>query len=215
VPCSQCEGIEKQFDPREARRKLAEYHRHGPTGTTKRLIDALRAAGVEGARLLDIGGGVGAVTLALLEAGAAEATHVDASRAYIDVAREEAARHGLVERVTYRHGDFVALAEEVPEADIVTLDRVICCYHDMPALMGRALDKARAAVGLVYPRDRWWMRAAVWLLNLGLAVMRDPFRGFVHRERDLEAVVRAHGFTPRFRSYTLVWQVAVYSRAHH
>ncbi|MGZ8690915.1 MAG: class I SAM-dependent methyltransferase, partial [Aeromicrobium sp.] len=45
--------------------------------------------------VLDIGGGVGAVHHELLHSGAATAVDVDASRAYIAVAREEAERQGL------------------------------------------------------------------------------------------------------------------------
>jgi len=66
----------------------------------------------------------------LLAAGAAHATSVDASAAYLEAARKESSRRGLVDRVTYRHGDFVELAESIPPADIVTLDRVINVYPD-------------------------------------------------------------------------------------
>ena len=62
---------------------------------TQELIDVIRAEGVEGATLLDIGGGVGAVHVSLLESGAATAVDVDASRNYLAVARLEA------ERLTY------------------------------------------------------------------------------------------------------------------
>ena len=111
-----------------------------------------------GATLLDIGGGVGVAQLDLLSAGLRSATDVDASSAYLDVAREEAQRRGYSERVSYRHGDLVALAPEIEPADIVTLDRVICCYHDMPALVRASAAKARRLYGLVYPHDAWWTR---------------------------------------------------------
>jgi 23S rRNA G2069 N7-methylase RlmK/C1962 C5-methylase RlmI len=50
----------------------------------------------------------------LLAAGVAEAMSVDASASYFDVAREESERRGSGGRVTYRHGDFVELAESIP-----------------------------------------------------------------------------------------------------
>lgn len=49
----------------------------------------------------------------------------------VDAAQEEAKRKGLDDRIRFYHGDFVDLASEIPPADIVTLDRVICCYPDI------------------------------------------------------------------------------------
>ena len=103
---------------------------------TRTLIEALKAEGVEGATLLDIGGGIGVIQHELLAAGAASAISVDASSAYLDAAREESDRRGLRGRVTYRHGDFVELAESVPPADIVTLERVLNVYPDWVRLAG-------------------------------------------------------------------------------
>ena len=62
----QCQGIERLFDRREALRKLHTYARQGPDRTTRLLLDAVKAAGIEGATLLDIGGGVGVAQLELL-----------------------------------------------------------------------------------------------------------------------------------------------------
>jgi hypothetical protein len=56
------------------------------------------------------------------------------------------------------HGDFIDLAEQVPEADAVTLDRVVCCYPDATTLVGASARKARRVYGLVYPRRRLGVR---------------------------------------------------------
>ena len=120
-----CEGVEAFFNRRVAARQLEQYRRRGPTRSTRLLIEALEAQGVEGSTLLDIGGGVGALQHELLKAGAARAVSVDASAAYLDAAKQEAERLGLAPQVTYHHGDFVALAESQEPADVVTLDRVI------------------------------------------------------------------------------------------
>ena len=126
---------------------------------TRELIDVVRREGVEGARLLDIGAGVGAVHVALLEAGAATAIDVDASRDYLAAARTEAERRGLGDRIEYRYGDVVELAPDLPPADIVTLDSVVCCYRDLEALLAAATRSRPRLLGLTYPRDVWWMRA--------------------------------------------------------
>jgi len=210
--CRQCQGIEYEFNEAVARRELARYRRRGPVGTTRTLIQALRASGVAGQTLLDIGGGVGAIQHELLSAGVERAVSVDASAAYLAAAREEGRRRGHDGRVSYVHGDFAQVAEDVPPAGIVTLDRVICCYDHMPALVGAAAARAQRLLGAVYPRDTWWNRLGIGLLNLGLRLRRSPFRTFVHPQREIEAILRRHGLEPRSRAQTFSWLVAVYAR---
>ncbi len=96
--CHHCRDAENLFDRRDARRRLVRYQRRGPEGTTRLLVDALRAAGVVGATILDIGGGAGVIHHELLRAGAARATDIDASSAYLAAARAESERHGYAER---------------------------------------------------------------------------------------------------------------------
>src|SRR5258708_39620563 len=150
MPSCQCQGIETQFNRREAANKLADYRKKGPLPSTRLLIAALLDAGVQDRTLLDIGGGIGAIQCELLKAGARAAVNVDASSAYLGAAQQEAHRQGLSGRVEYHQGDFVELADAIPPADIVTLDRVICCYPDMPALVGLSADRARQLYALVY-----------------------------------------------------------------
>ena len=213
MDCCQCQGIEGLFNQREAARRLKAFQRKGPETSTRVLLDALRAAGIEGATLLDIGGGIGAIQLELLGAGASSANDVDASTAYISAARDEAARRGFGDRVTYQHGNFVELAPAVAPADVVTLDRVICCYHDMRGLVGASAAKARRLYGLVYPRDSWLARVIGYGINLAFRVQRNPFRFFAHRTPDVESVLREAGLRRSFHRTSGVWQVAVYVRA--
>jgi magnesium-protoporphyrin O-methyltransferase len=174
-------------------------------------VNVLVRMGVDGKSVIDIGGGVGAVQHGLLEAGASQALSVEASGAYDEVAREEAARRGLSDRITHLHGDFVELAESIPAADIVTLDRVICCYPDMRALVGASSQRARRAYGLVYPRSVWWLRPAFALGNMILRLRRSPFRIFLHPTREVEAIAAAHGLRRVFHRLHGVWQVAVFT----
>jgi magnesium-protoporphyrin O-methyltransferase len=212
MDCCQCKGIETVFGEGEARGELKSYHKKGPAKTTRILIDALKEQGIEGMTLLDIGGGVGAIQYELLHDGVERARAVDASSAYIGVAREEAERQGLSDRVEYQHGNFVDMAPGIAPADIVTLDRVICCYHDVESLVGLSAEKAGRLYGLVYPRDTWWTRLAAWAGNVWLWVARNPFRAFVHPTRTVEALVHERGLTRRFHRLSGPWQVAVYAR---
>ena len=78
------------YDGHAAQEDLDHWCCRGPRGETQELLDAILAEGVAGATLLDIGAGVGIVHVSLLEAGAASAVDVDASRDYLAAARAEA-----------------------------------------------------------------------------------------------------------------------------
>ena len=192
--------------------KLRAYRRNGPAGLTRQLIDALAAGGVDGYTVLDIGGGVGAVHHELLRAGAAAAVDVDASRPYIAAAREEAERQGHADRVRYLAGDFVTLADTVQPADLVALDRVVCCYEDMAALVDRSAALARRRYGLVYPRDSLLGRVGTAFMNARFRLIRSPFRTYIHRTAEVEAILAGHGLVKRVHRTTLVWQLDIYER---
>jgi magnesium-protoporphyrin O-methyltransferase len=230
-PCS----TGNEFGEKAAARGARTYRRSGPVRTTRWLLHGLgvpAAAGPSGdpgvsdatsapmpgagdvasLTVLDIGAGVGAVHLELLRAGAASAVDVDGSPAYVAVARAEAARLGVDDRIAYAIGDFVELAPSIQPADLVALDRVVCCYPDMGELVGLSVARARRRYGLVYPRDTWWIRVGGRAFNLASRLARQRLRLWIHRTADVDAIVRAAGFTPRLVRTGLFWQVVVYER---
>lgn len=208
-----CEpDFERIFDEAEAASDLRSWEQDGLPNSTAELIGALRAADVSGATLVDIGAGVGMVHLELLAAGAASAIDLDASSAYLATARAEAERRGVADRVTYRHGNAVELAGGLPPADVVTLDRVICCYPDLPALLGAALSPRPRLIGLVHPTDRWWVRSSAWLLNTLSRLLRRRDDFYIHRQVDIDRLLQEAGFRQRHKGGSRVWRVAVYER---
>lgn len=213
LTCNGCKGGANVFGESAARSEIKRYRRKGPAKTTRMLLDALEREGVNGLTLLDIGGGVGAISLELLNTGATTSTQIDASPAYIAAATAEVARRGLSDRFACREGDFVALAPDTAAAGVVTLDRVICCYPDMRALVSQSAAKATKLYGAVYPRDFWWTRPAGAMGNLMARVFRVPLRFYVHATSAVDAVIRERGLTPRFHRNAGFWQVVVYARA--
>ncbi|NIM50923.1 MAG: methyltransferase domain-containing protein [Gemmatimonadales bacterium] len=211
--CCQCQGFEQVFSGKCVARELRQYRRKGPGKTTRMLLDALKGDHIRGKTLLDIGGGVGIIQHELLDAGVVRAHAVEASSAYLEVAEAEARKRGYGDRVQFSHGNFVDRAPELPDADIVTLDRVICCYHDMPTLVKLSAARARHLYGLVYPRDTWLTRASFRIMNFGLWLWRNPFRVFVHASDAVDEVVRRSGLERRFYRKTPMWQVVVYERS--
>ncbi len=210
--CCQCQGIEKIFDEKKARRELKKYHKKGPAKTTRLLLDAIKKVGIKGLNFLDIGGGIGAIQYDLLNEGVLKGTSIDASEAYINVAKEEAAQKGWTNKVNFKHGDFTIIATNEDLADIVTLDKVICCYDDMSKLVGLSSKLARKIYAVIYPRDIWWMRLFLPIMNLYPKIKGSPFRVFIHPTKDVEVIITKNGLKRTFYETTFVWQVAVFTR---
>ena len=213
MSCCQRGPYDSIFNERHAARDLKRYRKKGPEKTTRMLLDALRAEGIEGASLLDVGAGIGVIHHELLSAGTQTAMHVEAATSPLQVAKAETARRGNSERVSFLQGDFIALAPDIPPADVVTLDRVICCYPDMKALVSASATKARRLYGAVFPRERWMTKAGMVVVNVLLRLFKNPFRGYVHPTAAIDAELRRHGLEPRSVRDTFVWRVAVYSRS--
>jgi Methyltransferase domain len=201
------------YDKKIAAAELRRYRKKGPKPWTRALVEALKAEGVQGTTLLDIGGGIGAIQHELLAAGAVSAMSVDASSAYLDAAREESDRRGLSGRITYHHGDFVELAASVPPADIVTLERVLNVYPRWERLAAVSAERAKRLYGIVIPRNTPFVRFVIWVINLMLRLRRKRIRAAVVPIGAIDRVLAAMRF--RRHSMTRVgpaWQVAIYRR---
>jgi 2-polyprenyl-3-methyl-5-hydroxy-6-metoxy-1,4-benzoquinol methylase len=126
-----------------AKRYRKRFARKGLEPSQKHLMKGLTASGFNGATLLDIGCGIGYLHQRLLQAGASSAVGVDLSAKMLEEAHAQAREQGLAERTDYREGDFVELADVMAPADIVILDKVICCYPDAQALVEGSARMAR------------------------------------------------------------------------
>ena len=210
--CSSLVGATaRHFDGRRVRQELAAYRRAGPRTTTRGLL-ALVAAEAPPDTLLDIGSGIGAFALGMLQAGLEHALCVDMSQAALAASAEEAQRQGMAGRIEWMEGDFVAVAATVPSADLVALDRVVCCYPAYAPLLEHAAAHGRRLLALSYPRDRWWVRVGVWIENTWRRLNGEEFRAFVHPPAAMTALLAKHGFTRARAAVTWTWQVEVYAR---
>ncbi|MCI0583880.1 MAG: methyltransferase domain-containing protein [Chloroflexi bacterium] len=189
--CSSC--YDTAFDGRLAERELREYRRKGPGRASRAIAEALARKGTEGRTVLDIGGGVGAVHQQLLARGATRVTDVDASRAYLEAARAEAERVGLADRVRFEYGDFVSIAPGIDAADLVALDRVVCCYGDVDALVGLAAARTRRRLAITIPPDAWPVRAIFAAGNAWYRLTRKEYRAYAHRHERVTAAALGAG----------------------
>ena len=186
--------------------------KRGLSESQKQLLAGLEQAGFAGASVLEIGSGVGYFHQTLLEKGAATATGVDLAPRALAEARRWAEDRGLGERVQYREGDFVELAEEIEAADVTVLDKVICCYPDADRLVHRSLARTRRVYALTYPRSRWFTRLGAALMAVVFKMFFIPFRNYVHDPEQVEAWITAGGFRKRYENQTAVWLTQVYAR---
>lgn len=212
MPCNCCEITDNAFSEAEARAELRNYRRRGPMKQTKLVLEAIRSLGLKNADLLDIGGGIGAIHHELLRDMVRDATHVDASSAYLKEAKQEASRRGHSERVNFIHADFTDVADQLPEADVVTLDRVVCCYPDFRRLLKAAAEHSRRALAFTYPRETWYLRLGLKVINFFQGLRRDPFRVFLHPVAEMDALLKREGFRRVTLRRLFVWEMALYQR---
>jgi len=208
-----CSGAQRQFGPAVARHDLERFRERGPDATTRLLCEGILNAGGKGA-LLDVGAGIGALSFELLAAGFEKALAVDASSAYVAAARDEAARRGRTAMLELVEGDFVTVAPALPVADVVAMNRVVCCYPAAEPLLEAALSRSSGVFAFSYPRDRWYVRAFVTLQNVLRALAGNTYRGYVHPARSMHAVIERRGFRQVSSRGGPVWCVEVHALAN-
>lgn len=208
-----CCGVEAQFNDKTARKELKRYRKKGLGKPTAGLLKLIRKASITAESLLDIGGGIGGIQHELVKNGAVTSIAcVDASPAYLAAARSEAERQGYADRATYLSGDFVEKSDQVDAADLVTMDRVICCYHDVHGLLGAAASKARKAIGLVYPRESFLVRIGFRSINVVMKIKGDEFRAYLHPHATIEKLLDDADLELVEASEGLIWRTVVYRK---
>jgi 2-polyprenyl-3-methyl-5-hydroxy-6-metoxy-1,4-benzoquinol methylase len=208
--CCEPRVYERMFGARQARLDARRYRRRGVRGTSRDLVEL--AGDVSGASVLEVGGGVGAIELELLAAGAKRATDVELSGEYEEEAAKLLVERGLSDRVERRVGDFVV--EPVEPHDVVVMHRVVCCYPDVDALVGAASERTRRRLLLTYPQERVWARAGVGAVNLFMRLTGSDFRAFVHPVSRMTAAAAEHGLEPgERRRRGIFWESAAFVRA--
>jgi hypothetical protein len=215
VQCSCCAGESLDiFGERSARRELRRYLRRGLGGTDAKLIAAwAEERGIDGATVVEIGGGVGQIQAELLRRGAGRGTVVEVVAGYEGPADELASAVGIADRSSFVLADLVESPEAVEPADVVVLRRVVCCSPHGPALLAAGAGRARRTLIASYPRDRAAVRAAVRLQNAVFALLRRRFRVFVHPPRELERAAAQHGLRRARIARGVVWETVQFDAA--
>jgi 2-polyprenyl-3-methyl-5-hydroxy-6-metoxy-1,4-benzoquinol methylase len=206
--CCPSRDYHRFFNQRFARRIASRYRRRGLDKSARRMVEFLRGLGIDGATVLEVGGGVGEVEIELLKAGAARAQNLELSPAYEEEARTLAGQAGVQGRIDWRIHDLAQDPGAVAPADLVVLHRVVCCYPDYERLLGAAADHARRALVFSYPPRNLLSRAFYGVFNLVMRLTQSSFRGFAHPPGAMLAVLEDHGFRRSYERRSRIWQVA-------
>lgn len=210
--CCGNEGYQATFGDRFARRMARKYRKRGLDRTRRRLVGFLTERGIEGATVLEIGGGVGEIHVELLRRGAARVTSLEISTNYEAQAAELLEAQGLTDRVTRRFLDIAVAPDEVEPADVVLLHRVVCCYPDYELLLSAAAGHARRLLVFSHPPRNVLSRASIGFENAVRRLRRNDFRAFVHPPRAMVAVVEAQGLTRGYEHRSPAWTVVGFER---
>jgi magnesium-protoporphyrin O-methyltransferase len=199
------------FSARAAQRSLSKYRRKGLDRLGRDLLASV-SADAPGARVLEIGGGIGAIQAELLEAGAASGEVVELVAAYEPFARELARDKGIDDRTSFRVDDVLGEDASVEPADVVVLNRVVCCSPDGVSLAAAAARLSRRTLALSFPRDRILVRAGLAVLNGSMRIFGRSFRVFLHPRAALVEVAQAEGLRLAETGRTPAWELVVFRR---
>jgi magnesium-protoporphyrin O-methyltransferase len=181
------------------------YRRRGLDPAATQMVDFLSKDGLSGSTVLEIGGGVGEISIELLRRGASSVTVAELSSAYDQEARRVAEEAGVADRVRRRIVDVAATPEAVDKADLVVLHRVVCCYPDFARLLGAAAARCDSRLAFTHPPRNLGTRAIVGTENAFFALTRKEFRTFAHPPRAMMEVLSARGLRPVFEHHGRVW----------
>jgi len=206
--CCNPRGCDQFFSPRFARRVARRYRKRGADKTARQMIGFLEQRGIEGATVLELGGGIGEIEIELLKRGAAHAVNLELSPAYDEEARTLLQEGGLADKAERRLRDIAVDGESIEPADVVVLHRVVCCYPDYERLLTAAAEHARRLLVFSYPRRNPISRLVVDAQNVVFRLLRKEFRTFAHPPAAMLNVLAARGLRLTFDHHGLVWQVA-------
>ena len=196
-----------------ARRSLEQYRKKGHGDLERQMLAAASAGGLAGARVLEIGGGIGTFQSELLEAGAERGEVVELVAAWEPYARELAREKGLEERTSFRIADVLDDPAGVEPAEVVVMNRVVCCSPDGVELAGVAARLARRTLVLSFPRDVFWVRAGLGLVNAGMRLLGRSFRVFAHPREALLRSAQSEGLGLAASGRGAIWEFAALERA--
>jgi magnesium-protoporphyrin O-methyltransferase len=209
--CCDPSGYRGAFNRTTAEKSVRSFEKKGLGSTAAPMVEALRPH-LDGSTVLEVGAGSATAIATMLEAGAEHAVAIDLSPNYEETARRFLADRGLEDSVEWHTGDLVAMGDDLPRADVVFSNRVVCCYPDMEAMVDSTTRRAHRFAAFSYPRRNLPSRFVAWAINQWMRVNRNSFRTFVHDPDAIAARLSDAGFEPVETGSTAIWHWGVWER---
>lgn len=202
------------FDTKRARQEMDEYLKSGPKKSTNYILDPLREHSQSTNSLMDIGSGVGAIIWELLDKGVDRAVYLEISPGYSHVFKEQMKTRSYQNQIQVEMGDFTELHKGLPKVDIVTLDKVICCYGDYKPLVELSLQKCKRLYAYTIPRNVWWVKAVHGVETIIKSFQKNHLHTLIHSTSDIEQKVISAGFKKIYQKFNREWLTVLYERPY-
>lgn len=212
MSCCQNNLYNNTFDRKRAQEELENYRASGPKKNSLPLINFLKKLDLKEATVLDIGSGVGAMILELFDQGVSHVSYNDFSIAYSEAFQEEVRKREIDNPVELYLGDFLDAHQKIETADLVSLDKVICCYENYEELVTLSVQKARKWYAYSVPRDVWWVKVVHYFEQKIKWIKGNPFRTYVHPTSEIEIIISNHGFRKIYNHFSREWQTVVFEK---
>lgn len=212
--CCRAEPCEEMFGSEStAREDMEAYLRKGLGALETEMVDALPQEFLfDGSRVLEIGGGVGAIQAELLRRGASTGEVIELVESYAPYASRLAEQLRLTGRSSFRVHDVLADPEEVEPADVVVMNRVVCCSADGLSLARFAAGLTRGALLMSFPRSNAVTKAFAATQRFAYRLLGRKYRAFVWPEDELVAAGEREGLAPVAADGNWLWKYVVLVR---
>ncbi|MEZ4606440.1 MAG: methyltransferase domain-containing protein [Deinococcales bacterium] len=209
-------GLNDLFRGSVVEGEFKAFRNKGPKARQWQLLAPFKGQNLSDKRSLDIGCGIGGLSWQLASQGA-KAMLVDVSKSYLEKAQQLFHQHQL--KGEFILGDFVTLEQgENLKADIVLLDRVVCCYPEGPKLLEKAALASQDWLIFSYPSRRGFiatlLNAGRFCLNGAMKLFAKEYRFFLHPAEALYRAAGAHQHQLIQEKPLGIWTVAFFRLAH-
>jgi magnesium-protoporphyrin O-methyltransferase len=205
--CCDHDDYQSVFSSRFARRQSKRYQRRGLTPAARGIVEFATSQGIAGATVLEIGGGVGHLSIELLRRGASRVTNLEVSKNYEAEAARLLEQTGMTDRVSRRFLDIAQAPDAVEPADVVVLHRVVCCYPDYARLLKVAAGHARKTLIYSHPAANLINRVQFGTENAYRRLTRNDFRSFIHPPQGMIRAATYDGLAIAYQRHARDWDV--------
>ena len=205
-----CCGADLLFDVKTANKQYKKYLKKGPSKVTQSVISQLKQLQPKGI-LIDVGGGIGAIQWWFHENKSNETYHIDASSGYLSLAKNHAGKIEVLEKSHFIMGDFTDY-KDLPKADVITLDKVICCYPDFKGILNHAFKYSKNIISITYPMDGVLAQVFREFGVLFMKLSKNPFKPYVHKVSEVRDLFNSNGFELKEKNLSFPWHIETYKR---